>query len=88
MRVLFALGAALFLFGCAATQSLEELEAQAAITGDWSAVEKRERILARRDARRPPSCPSGQMSYCEAYVGQLRCMCVDKTAIRAALRQR
>ncbi|MDJ0939442.1 MAG: hypothetical protein QNJ00_06735 [Woeseiaceae bacterium] len=88
MKVFFALGAALFLFGCAPSQTLEELEAQAAITGDWSAVEKRERIMARRDARRPPSCPAGTMSYCESSIGQLRCACVDKSTMRAAIGQR
>jgi hypothetical protein len=36
------------LSGCASV-SLEELEAEAIITGDWAAVESRERALARRD---------------------------------------
>ncbi len=44
-----------FLIGCAPVATLEELEAQAYVSGDWSEVEKRERIIARREARKGPT---------------------------------
>ncbi len=52
-------GLLLLLGGCASFASLEELEAQAMLTGDWSAVERRERIIARREAQDAVQCPSG-----------------------------
>ena len=41
------------LFGCADMRSLEELEDEAVITGDWSLVEAREALIAKRNSRRP-----------------------------------
>lgn len=84
MKVLVLLGA-IFLTGCGSMQSLEELERQAFVTGDWSAVEQRERIIARREARKGVQCPSGQVSYCEKHVGQARCGCIDHEELRSAL---
>ena len=80
--VLLILGVSMSM-GCASMQTLEELERQAEITGDWTAVHERERILARREARRPPACPSGLVSYCETYVGTTRCTCVGRDAVQA-----
>ena len=78
MRTTIALGIAVFLFGCAPMPSLEELEEQAAATGDWSAVEQREKLMSRRaEARRPQACPSGQVSYCEDSISSWRCACVS-----------
>ncbi len=70
--------AALFIVGCAPMQSLEELEADALQTGDWSLVEAREALIAKRNARRPRQCASGQISYCEKNVGVYRCVCASK----------
>ena len=86
MKVLVLLGV-IFLTGCGSTQSLEVLEQQAFISGDWSAVEQRERIIARRIARKGPQCPSGQVAYCEDRYGQARCGCVDNSEFRSALSQ-
>lgn len=66
------------LTGCTAQQTLEELEAEAAITGDWSEVEKRERVIARRKARLGAECPNGYISYCESWGGEKRCGCVRR----------
>ncbi len=84
MKVLVLLGV-LFLTGCGSMLSLEQLEQQAFLTGDWSAVEQRERIIARREARKGVQCPSGQVSYCEQRVGQVRCGCIDHEELRSAL---
>ena len=66
-------------------QSLEQLERQAFLTGDWSAVEQRERLIARREARKGVQCPSGQVSYCEKRGALSRCGCVDHEELSSAL---
>ncbi len=73
------------LGGCAAVPSLEELEDQAMLTGDWSQVEKRERLIERRMAREQelPDCGAGFVSFCERQVGQDRCGCMSRAAIRS-----
>ena len=88
MRVLAIIVAAtgmLLMSGCASFQSMEELERQAMLTGDWSAVEQRERILARREEERGLQCPSGHVSYCEKYVGRTECRCISNDAMRDVL---
>ena len=84
MRVLVLLGA-LVLGGCGSFSTMVELEHQAMLTGDWSAVEQRERIIARRKAKQGPTCGSGQISYCESYVGTMHCRCVGSGAVRDVL---
>ena len=78
MKVLLLLGAGLLTAGCGTYSTLEELEQQALITGDWSAVEQRERVIARRKARRGLNCPAGYMAYCETMIAKKRCTCVNK----------
>ncbi len=88
MRVLAIFVAALavlLLSGCGSLQSMEELERQAMLTGDWSAVEQRERILARREEQRGLQCPSGHVSYCERTVGRADCRCISNEAMRDVL---
>ena len=85
MKVLVLLGV-LFLTGCASMQTLEQLEQQAFLTGDWSAVEQRHRIIAKRKALRGLQCPTGTMAYCEKRLGQVdRCGCVNSDQMRALL---
>jgi len=83
MRGLIALVALLFLGGCAEMQTLEELEMLAATTGDWSAVEKRERRMARRAAR----CPSGYINVCQSLGGLQRCECAAQEDFRSMWRE-
>ena len=45
---------ALALTACAPYKTLDELEDEAMLTGDYTALEKRERSLARRAAARGP----------------------------------
>lgn len=71
---------AMLTAGCASMPTLEELEAEALRTGDWTLVEQRERLIAKRNARRPMQCPSGMVSYCERYAGRLDCQCVSRSA--------
>jgi len=84
MKVLLLLGV-LFLTGCVSMPTLEELEEQAFLSGDWSEVEKREKLIAKRDLIRGPQCPAGTTAYCERRLGQKRCACVDNSEMRALL---
>ena len=77
MKVLVLLGV-IFLSGCGSFQSLDQLEDQAFLTGDWSAVESRERLIAKRKARSGLQCPAGQVGFCEKRTGRSRCGCVDR----------
>lgn len=79
---LIVLFAVLGLSACGTTPSLEELEQQAMISGDWSEVEKRERMMMRREARREPRCGDGMISYCQTSFGRDRCACVASAIVR------
>jgi hypothetical protein len=78
----------LFLGACATPPTMEELEAQAWQTGDWSAVERREDFLARRAARQArntgPMCPDGTIEFCEQRAGDRSCACVSRRALKDA----
>ena len=85
MKGMAILGLLVFLGGCASITPLEELERQAMLTGDWSAVERRERIIAKRAARNGPKCPPGAVALCVDNVGGDRCSCVGATAIHSLI---
>lgn len=87
MRLL-ALVLVCLLAGCGTMAPLEELERQAFLTGDWSAVEARERMQLRQSMRRSMQCPSGYMGYCEVEFGGERCTCVERDAVRVILSSR
>ncbi len=70
------------LTACTAAPTMEQLEYQAMLTGDWTEVEKRERILERRASRQSSQCPPGTVSYCERAIGDNRCACIDEDALR------
>ena len=85
MKVLGLALTVLLLAGCGTTISMEELEKQAFLTGDWSAVEKRERAIERRRLRRGHYCPDGAIAVCEGMGGISRCSCVEADDLRAIL---
>ena len=76
---IFCLGSV--LLGCAPVPTLEQLEDAAMLTGDWSQVERRERIIQRREARQALQCPLGYISYCEPRIGREDCVCVGHDAL-------
>jgi hypothetical protein len=63
---------------------MEELEQEAAETGDWSAVEQR-RLMDRRMGLVDPSrqCPNGEALLCSKKGEQENCECVSTDIIRA-----
>jgi len=73
------------LAGCVTGPSLEELEAQALVSGDWSLVEKREQQIERRKNREGPSCPVGYLAVCVHEIGSQRCECVDRSSFAMSL---
>lgn len=86
MRGLMVLGVAL-LFGCAEHKTLEELELAALQSGDWTAVERRERAIEKRKARRGFVCGQGAIAVCETRGGDTRCECASQDSVERALRR-
>ena len=64
------------LAGCASKPSLEELKAEASITGDWSAVEKREQMNRRMSVQSERQCETGFMLMCNKRSAKEICSCV------------
>ena len=69
------------LAGCGSYVPLEQLEAEALVTGDWSLVEKRETAIARRDVRDSVNCPPGYIDQCAVFGSDRRCNCVERKEI-------
>ncbi len=82
MKVLGVLAVLFCITGCAPIKSMEQLEYEASISGDWSEVERRERIIARREEREGMSCPNGYISFCESNAGSQKCGCVTRQGMR------
>ncbi len=70
------------LGGCGSYHTLEELDDQAILTGDWSEVEYREAKMARWRPSARAACPSGLMMYCVDPGGDKRCSCVSANSFR------
>ena len=85
MRNFVVLLALCALAGCSTGPTLEQLEEQALVTGDWSLVEKREATIARRNLRSGIACPSGYIGYCQVRLGSERCTCVEQRGISMML---
>ena len=85
MKTMITVTVLLLLTGCGAMKSMEQLEAEALLSGDWSAVEERERQIARRNLNGSVHCPPGKIGYCEADFGTTECACVDQDRINAFL---
>jgi hypothetical protein len=73
--------------GCTASPTLQELEMQAFVSGDWAQVEKREAALARRQSRSGVQCSIGYVGYCEVRIGasETECTCVDRSDVMSIL---
>jgi hypothetical protein len=70
-----ALFVVLTLAGCSSLTSLEELEAEAIATGDWSEVERRERVLREQKRTAEFDCPDGMTLVCIDNGGGEECVC-------------
>ncbi len=76
---------AVMLVGCSQYQTLEELELAALESGDWSAVEQRERLIEKRRARRGLNCGAGRILVCENRGTGSQCFCSSDENVRAFL---
>lgn len=70
---------------CAPIPTLDELQDEALQTGDWSEVERRERIMRTRQARMGPECPDGATGYCEQSGGDVQCGCYGTEVLRSSM---
>ena len=71
------------LVGCAARLPIDELEAEALETGDWAAVEKRERMDKNWGAVRTDSaCRGEKVEICYTKSAQVECACVSPHDLR------
>ena len=75
----------ILLGACAPIPTLDELQDEALQTGDWSEVERRERIIRTRQARNGPQCPDGATGYCEQSGGDVQCGCYGTEALRSSM---
>lgn len=82
-----AIAISLLLVGCASSPETEELERQALETGDWSAVERRERVADKRRRQVSPDqgCADTQMVFCESLGSMEKCSCMSPAVARAKL---
>lgn len=75
----------MLLAGCTGFTPMEDLERQALLSGDWSEVERRERILARRNPTAYLNCPDDTTAICRDDFGSARCGCLKNEDVRAFL---
>ncbi len=85
MRGIVIIFALCVLAGCSTGPTLEQLEAEALITGDWSLVEQREARIARNKQRSGISCPPGTIGYCKTFVSETECACVSRDGMYSLL---
>ncbi len=60
--------------GCALNPTLEQLEAEAMTTGDWTAVERREEVIKERREKTAPGCWVGT-KVCFEELSGIECYC-------------
>ena len=66
------------LVGCVARTPLAELEEEAEITGDWSAVQKHKKMDKKMNrVRLEPDCPRGDAWVCYKKGERENCGCVS-----------
>jgi hypothetical protein len=71
------------LAGCSARPTIEELEAEALDTGDWAAVEKRERMDEKWGVVKTDSaCRGDKVEICYTKSAQEECACVSPHDLR------
>lgn len=80
-----AIAISLLLAGCASTPETGELERQALETGDWSAIERIERIADKRRRQADPDgiCAVSQTYFCESFGSMEKCSCMSPSVARA-----
>ena len=80
--------ALVLMAGCGTFTPLEQLEEEALLTGDWSAVEQRERIIARSQFWTSSQCQGDQIQFCHTSGASTYCECVERRVVRSFLGDR
>lgn len=68
-----------FAVGCETRPPLEQLEDEAMVTGDWTAVERREDLITRRLESTAPGCRLGEVKKCVEEQSGIHCYCLRLT---------
>lgn len=76
------LASVLLMTGCSSTTSLEDLEAEAMVSGDWSEVEKRERQMRAKKQTSEFDCESGMTLVCVDKGSGEECTCLRRGLTR------
>ncbi len=61
---------------CSSRPTLEELEDEANVTGDWTAVERREELIKERLEKSAPGCPGPFIKKCFEQQTGIECYCL------------
>ena len=72
--------AVIILAACAPRPTLQELESEATVTGDWSKVERREELLKERLKAQTTECPDPTIKACIEEGLNSTCYCVRPVA--------
>ncbi len=64
--------------GCAQRPTLDQLEDEALVTGEWTAVERREEIIKKRLEATAPGCPVGLSKDCLEELSGIQCYCIQR----------
>ena len=73
-----ALVAILVCTGCGSTKSLEDLESEAMISGDWTSVERRERQLRQQKRTAEFDCAADMTLVCVDNGSHEECTCMKR----------
>jgi len=63
---------------CSSRPTLEELEDEANVSGDWTAVERREELIKERLEKSAPGCPGPFIKKCFEQQTGIECYCLPK----------
>ena len=78
MKAITSIFVLCILGACAPAIPLEELEQQALLTGDWSAVELRERVNRTQQGGDLPKCSEDELRVCIDEGAVEHCTCYRK----------
>ena len=62
--------------GCTPRPTLDQLEDEANVSGDWAAVEHREELIKDHLETTAPGCPVGQSEKCVEELSGIQCYCL------------
>ena len=67
------------IVGCAPRPTLDQLEEEALVSGEWTTVERREEIVRKRRESTAPGCLVGYRKKCIEEQSGIQCYCLLST---------